>query len=582
MSTIVPGTLRATLEAALAEIAAIPGIDATALAAIRTKFAEHAFNLVVAGEFKRGKSTLINALIGAELLPTGVVPLTSVVTLLRHGDVAAARVRFENDAAAVVPLESLADYVTERGNPDNRKRVGEVEVSFPADWLKGGIRLVDTPGVGSVHSHNSEVTSRYLPQADAVIFMVSADQPLSRNELDFLASTRGYAGKVFCLLNKIDYLIPAERDESMAFAQGVLREALAAEVPVFAVSARQALQARMSGDGLSWIDSGLAQFDQVLRRFLKQESKDIWLDSVRRQLLRLLSESRLSMELERQALSMPLAQLEAKLQAFAQKKQQTLQARSDLDALLDADVRRLLRERIEPDLAAFKQALLPRLLAALAEWYDALRGEGAAALQAGLESRLTEEVRRAFDAWRAEEGRIAQRSFEQICQRFWQGMHEAVDELLRYSAELFAVPFTAIATNALWHTSAGFYYQFWQEPPTLQLLGHTLVRWLPGALGHPLILRHARRRADELVETQSGRLRHDFEERIKKSAQDFRCEMHERIEATVAGIELAIDKGREARFRTEGEAAPRRQALTSSLDSIQALEMKLAPGRSSG
>ncbi|KZC18694.1 MULTISPECIES: dynamin family protein [Rhodanobacter] len=567
-----------TLAAVIADAAGVPSISAPALDAIRTKFSEHAFHLVVAGEFKRGKSTLINALLGADLLPTGVVPLTSVVTLLHYGDVASANVTFESGEIRGIPLEALADYVTERGNPDNIKRVREVAVAFPAAWLKGGIRLVDTPGVGSVHSHNSAVTSRYLPEADAVIFMVSADQPLSRNELDFLAEIRRYAGKVFCLLNKIDYLSAAERDESMAFAVGVLREAIAADVPVFAVSARQALQARIRGDTRQWVDSGLAQFDQTLQWFLQEDGGDIWLESVRRQLLRLLAESRLLLELEQQALSLPLASLDAKLQAFGQKQQQTRQAQSDLDALLDSDARKLLNQQIEPNLSAFAQALLVRIHAALPVWYAELRDKGATALQAGLENRLIDEVRSAFETWRAEENMVANQAFDHVCQRFWQGMHDLVDELLRYSAELFAVPFTAIASGSLQPAPATFYYKFWEELPTMQLVGRALMRLLPGVLGHPLILRHAHRRADELVDMQSGRLRHDFEERIKRSMQNFRRDMHERIEATATGIALAIDKGREVRIRSGGDVVPRQQALMSALDKIHTLEEELTSG----
>lgn len=570
------GSSHAALSAVMAEAACITGISTAALAAVRAKFAEHAFNLVVAGEFKHGKSTLINALLGANLLPTGVVPLTSVVTLLRYGDVAAASVVFENGETRSVPLERLHYYVTEQGNPANIKRVREVVVAFPAAWLKGGIRLVDTPGIGSIHSHNSEVTSRYLPDADAVIFMVSADQPLGSGELDFLTDIRRYAGKVFCLLNKIDHLTAAERDESMAFIIGVLRKAIGTEVPVFAVSARQGLRASIEGDSQLWIDSGLAQFDQALQRFLREEGGGIWLDSMQRQLLRLLAESRLSLELERQCLTLPLASLEASLQAFARKKAQTLRAKSDLDALLEADARKLLGQRIEPDLSAFAQALLPRLHAVLAVRYEELRTQGAVALQAGLENRLITEVRGAFDAWRAAENVIANQAFEHVRQRFWQRMHDLADELLRYSATLFAVPFAAIATESLGGTSSGFYYQFWEEPPTMQMLGRALVRLLPGAFGHPMILRQARMRADELVDMQSGRLRHDFEERIKRSTQDFRREMHERIEVTVAGVEAAIEKGREDRIRSEGEVAPRCEALSRALAKIQTMESGLA------
>jgi GTP-binding protein EngB required for normal cell division len=563
------------LRACLAEASALEGMDQEACAHLARKLDSHAFNLVVAGEFKRGKSTVINALLGANLLPTGVVPLTSVVTLMQYGEHPLVTVVFENGQERTVDLDALPEYVTERGNPKNVKGVREVAVSYPAEWLKGGIRLVDTPGIGSVHQHNTDLTFQYLPQADAVIFVASVDQPVSRAELDFLIHIRRYAGKVFCLLNKIDYLSEADLAESVAFATGVLHDALGAQVPVFPVSARLALEGRTAQSPEILARSRFPAFDAALRRFLLEEGGEVWAKSVRRNLLRLLSEARLSSELELRALAAPLAQLEANLQAFAIKKQETLQAKSDFDALLEADGRKLVKEKVEPDLDAFKKTLVPRLLAALEDWYDELRPQGSVALQQGLEERLIAEVRAAFDAWRAEEDAAVGDAFERLCGRFWQSIQNTVDALMRYSAELFAIPFATVGAEHLWQKRSGFYYKFWQEPPALMMLTDRFVQMLPGAIGHPIILRHARQRAVDLTEMQSGRLRHDFEERIKKSVHDFRREMLERIEATVTSIETAIDKGRALRMRSEDEAAARRDAIGLTLARIAALEARL-------
>ncbi len=569
-------SLHAELAAVITAAAGIDGMNAPGLDALRRKFDEHAFHLVVVGEFKRGKSTLINALLGTDLLPTGVVPLTSVVTQLRYEDLSAVHVRFNNGDQRSVPIASLADYVTERGNPENAKHVSEVIVGFPSEWLKGGLHLVDTPGVGSVHGHNSDVTHRYLPMADAVVFVISADQPLGRNELDFLEHVKGYAGKVFCLLNKVDYLETEERRESLAFTRDVLRGAIDTDVPLFAVSARHALRARTEHDESLWVDSGMAAFDQALRAFLSNESGHLWLESMRRQVLRLMSETRLTLALEQRSLTSPWEAMEKSLQAFASKKAELQQARADLDALLDAGGRKLLRQRVEPDLATFKATLRQAMLAKLGSWCEAGQRLGAAALQAGLEQQLVVEVRGAFDTWRSAEDAVLTREFEQVCARFWQKLGDAVDELLRYSAELFAVPFTAVTTDAPWHARSAFYYKFWEEPSTSRLVGQGLVRLLPAALSHPLIQRRMRARADDLVEMQSGRIHHDFDQRIRKSLQVFRQDMDKHMAATLAGIEAAISKGQQAKTQGEAAVALRGEALSSMLEAIQSLESRLA------
>lgn len=104
---------------------------------------------------------------------------------------------------------------------------------------------------------------------------------------------------------------------------------------------------------------------------------------------------------------------------------------------------------------------------ALDGWYQELRDQGAAALQRGLDERLITAVRDGYETWRAEEDEAVATAFEHLCDRFWSRIQESLDALLRYSAELFAIPFTAIATGSLWRTGGRFHYKFWREPPLM-------------------------------------------------------------------------------------------------------------------
>lgn len=557
------------------EAATVPGVDARACVALTEKIALHAFNLVVVGEFKRGKSTVINALLGANLLPTGVLPLTSVVTVIQYGVQPAVTVEFDGGASHAAPLEALAEYVTEAGNPKNAKGVREVTVNFPAEWLQGGIRLVDTPGIGSVHQHNTEVTYRYLPRADAVIFVASADQPLSRAELEFLATVRSHAGKVFCLLNKMDYLSPAEQAQSLAFVVGVVTAALGTPVPIFGVSARQALQARARDAESVAVASGVPAFGTVLRQFLSEEGGEVWTASLRHQLQRLLAEARLSVELELRALDSPIKVLESNLRAMSARKGELLQDKSDVEAVLDADARKLVSERVEPELAVFKEQLTRRVQAALETWCQELRDRRAAPLRAALEERLLAEVRGACEIWQADTDAKLSRAFEDLCARVERRIQDGIDDLLRYAAELFDIPFAAVSAQTLWRSPARFYFKAWDEPPGLKQLTNSLVPLLPRALGSRLILRDAQRRAADLTDMQAGRLRHDFDERLRENVRSFRRDLLQRIESTLQGIEAAIEQGRALRLRGESEAAARREDLAAVLSRIASLEARV-------
>ena len=190
------------------------------------------FHLAVLGQFKRGKSTLINALLGEPLLPSSVIPLTAIPTLITHGDRKSIRIRFEDgreDEIVVndhLPLlhDTLLRYVSEEFNPKNKQGILQVEVTHPSPVLAQGVVLIDTPGIGSVHQHNTEMTLKYLNQCDAALFLVSADPPITEVEVAFLQTIRKAVTKVFFVLNKVDYLSVDEQETALAFFQAVLRE----------------------------------------------------------------------------------------------------------------------------------------------------------------------------------------------------------------------------------------------------------------------------------------------------------------------------------------------------------------------
>jgi GTPase SAR1 family protein len=114
------------------------------------RLAEDRFNLVVVGRFSRGKSSLMNAILGIDRLPTGIRPLTSVITTVIYGSKEQLVIRYEGRTLPTeVPLEALAEYITQEHNPGNLRRVKTAEVQLPAEILRRGFNYIDTPGLGS-------------------------------------------------------------------------------------------------------------------------------------------------------------------------------------------------------------------------------------------------------------------------------------------------------------------------------------------------------------------------------------------------------------------------------------------------
>jgi GTP-binding protein EngB required for normal cell division len=559
---------------ALADASQLPGMDAEAIGWLQRKIGERTFNLVVAGQFKRGKSSIINALIGERLLPVGVIPLTSVVTVIRSGAKLRGQVELLDGSSQELTLAELADYVTERGNPHNNKAVRQVVIEHPSTLLAQGVQLIDTPGIGSVYEHNTDVTCAYLPQADAVLLIASVEQPLSRAELDFLASIREYADRTFCVLNKTDHLSRAELDESVQFTEEAIRSALGADVPIFPVSARLALEGKLD-PAARGADSGFEDFEQALHRFMTDEAWDVWIRSVARSLLRFLAQRRFALGLESKVLNTPLQQLEGNLAAFAAKKQELQRALVDYQVLMEAGARALIREEIEPELDRFKGAEQLRIGNLVESWHVQSRSLSARKLDADLERRTIAEIRRTFDAWLAREDRKASAAFGKLCDRFWSEMQTSVDELIRYSSELFSVGFEAVTVDSPWSTESDFDYKFWYEPTGLATLSSSLVTILPGFLARQLILRRRKTVALELIEVQAGRLRYDFEQRVLQSGRAARGRMVKRIESTLEGIDAAIANGASAHRRGAEETAVALAQLTRMEQAVIAIEARL-------
>lgn len=259
---------------------------------LMAKLAEDRFTLAVLGQFKRGKSSLMNAILGRDLLPTGVLPLTSVITILRFGP--RERLVIDRGRSTVFPEEApvsqMASYVTEKGNPGNEKRIRSVCVEAPLPFLRQGLEFVDTPGVGSAIEANTLTTQGFLPQCDAAIFVTSVDAPLTMAEMDFFRQVAAHVRKVFLVVNKTDLLGDLDREEVMGYITKTIRQSGAERLSLYPVSSRDGLAAKRSGDQEAYARSGLKDLEQALADFLSSARALAFLIAVADKALRLLAD----------------------------------------------------------------------------------------------------------------------------------------------------------------------------------------------------------------------------------------------------------------------------------------------------
>src|ERR1700691_4865371 len=280
---------------------------------VAERVSEGRFYVACIGQFKRGKSSVLNALVGDNVLPTGVVPVTAVPTIVRYGRSAAARVRFEVGEWTDIPIKAVDEYVSEEKNPENTKHVAALEIFVPSPLLVTGMCFVDTPGLGSVFTGNTATTRAFIPHIDAALVVIGADPPLAGEELLLVEAVARHVQDLIITVNKADRTTDAERAEAVGFARRQLEKRLPQNSvgPLFEVSAAEQLEHRGTGRDWEKLVGSLNHLVEGSGRRLIQAACERGLERISEQLLVITSE-------EREALQRPITESEDRIAAMKQ------------------------------------------------------------------------------------------------------------------------------------------------------------------------------------------------------------------------------------------------------------------------
>lgn len=537
-------------------------LDAThqaAWAELRRRLVQRRFRVLVVGEAKRGKSTLINALLGRGVLPVGVVPVTAVTTTVAFGALERVVVEFIGGTRQDEPLEALAAYVSEQGNPGNRKRVERVTVLLNAPLLQDGVELVDTPGAGSVYAHDVEAEGA-LAAMDAAVFVLTADRPVSASERGLLVKVAAASVTTFVVVNKADRLDSAELDEVTSFVAGVSADALGAPPKVFVCSARSALAARLAGAVEP--TCGVARFEAEFVRYLRTEKMHGLQVSVARRAhgLALQALDRVRVRLGLAALNVDDAarrsvDLRVRLDRITQQG-------ADAADLASAGVGRMLVEvngaaaRAEHALTADVVREAQRRLAAELGALPAgdLRREGRIV--------VVEVVRSAVEVWRAGQQRLLEARLRELEDRLLAGLAGELAGLRAAARELLDVELAVEDDRSRLIDDPRFFYLLSEGVGWNELVTDSLRRHLPGAAARRRAVAELVAEADRLTRQQVGRVRADFQYRLQESGRALGRAIHARYVASTATIAAALIEAASSHDQTVQQAAGLRTDLT--------------------
>ncbi len=336
--------------AAIASKAGVPQIaeNARTLAA---RVAEGRFYLACLGQFKRGKSSLLDALLGEMILPIGVVPVTALPTVVRYGHERSARVLIGEEWREI-SIDDLPSYVSEEENPANEKRVLAVEVFVPGELLATGMCLVDTPGLGSVFEASTATTYEFVPHIDAALVVLGADPPISGEELSLVTSISREVDNVLFVLNKADKVSATDVAIAKRFACRILGDRLGRPVEIYEISAKEALEGNRETREWQAFAAALDHMVSVSGRRL------VWL-AQQRGATRLTNWLLSTIEQERRALTEPLAETQSRINALTEYIGESEQSIRDLGLLFLGEQQRL-TQSLEARRKKFMAETLPQ------------------------------------------------------------------------------------------------------------------------------------------------------------------------------------------------------------------------------
>ncbi|MFY9671540.1 MAG: dynamin family protein [Trebonia sp.] len=551
------------LPAALDELAVLgTDQDREQIAALRARLDAARLRVLVAGEAKRGKSTLINALLGRAVLPAGVTPLTAVATTVRYGDDPHAEVRFADGHEEKQPLTALPDLVTERGNPGNRRHVAAVTVYLDAPVLAGGVELVDTPGTGSVFAWDTAAAHEALETMDAAVFVLTADPPVSAAERDLYVKITGLAVATFTVLNKADHLDAAGLTEAAEFTRQVLAQAARSSGAPGAPDAPGRIYPVSALAELAGGDTGFAAFAADFTAYLASSRvADLQAAAVLR--ARRIARSLLDeVALTRRAAQLAAGDAADRVTRFGEQLAEVAIRGQDEVAVAGAESARLLE-----DLNGAAEADGPRLGRDITrQLREAFGGELRTAAAGEIErkgrERLVALTVGAASAWRARRRDIIEQGLARTDARLAADLTAALGELRDSAAELLGLELLVTEPGGRLAENRRFFYTTADEPGQTELLAGAIRRRLSGELGRRRAREHLLREAPDLVASQIGRARADLQYRLAEAARALAGTVERRCAEATGRMRAALCAAAELRGASVADAAEKERDLS--------------------
>jgi hypothetical protein len=514
---------------------------------LAARVSEGRFYVACVGQFKRGKSTLLNALVGCEVVPTGFIPVTAVPTVIRFGDELHARVRMRDGSWQDVALPDLKKYVTEEFNPENKKAVDGAEVFVPSLLLSSGMCFVDTPGLGSVFTGNSATTRAFIPHIDAALVVVGADPPIAGEELALVEAVGRQVQDLILIINKADRTTDPERAAAAKFTREILEKRLHRPMgEVFEVCATERIENR--GPLRDW-EKLLASLQCLVDgsgRNLVRAACDRGVQRLSEQLLAVISEDRVALE-------RPIEESERRIALMDETINEADRSMRELNYLFMAEQRRISDLFVDRHKRFFNSAWIESEAEFNHDLSSVSLGFGPRYRRRVM--RFAQEIsRRKVTPWLKPEQGEGERQYRAAGTRFVEMGNSFLKKLADAGlSELARMPH-ALDPEKGFRVRSRFAFEDFigtaQPPSPLRWLADA---FLPLVGGRELITNDAREFLQHLLEVNSSRVQSDLLNRIQESRSRLEVEIRKLLHEVSRIAEQALDRAR--KIKEEGTPA---------------------------
>ena len=500
----------------------------TLMRSCQTLAENHELSVAVIGRFKAGKSSFLNHYLERDILPVGVVPVTTVITEIGYGKEEKATVHFLDDKMEILLLNQVSSFIAEHENPGNRKGVASVAIELPQLLQSGALRFVDMPGLDSTFAHNTETARDWLPKVGLALVAVSVDCPLSEHDITLIRSLYEYTPRISILLTKVDLLNDAELREVLVFISEQLKEAFPSPPEIYPYSIRRRYEHLR------------AEFNKKLLNPLLAEFQDHRSAVLHRKVDTILRECHDYLTLALRSAETIESQREIMRQEVLGSEQVLHELKSELELIVHhsaANLRTTIDKRLDEHRFELENRLLSAMRSAFPHWTKSL-AYALTSYESWLNSVLAEQLA----AISAAERKHLLRPLDQVKAQIFRRLQNFRDRLSEQAMLAFGVPLRTTEQDI--HP---------QEPHTPDVrIGHIFDRnWellspiLPMSIVEPLVRHHFTARLPSMIEKNLSRLTTQWDEGIRGAMVKLETEAKRRIDELVSIADNLLSTARD-------------------------------------